>query len=105
MVSCDRTADDVLFVSVLSVGTIRDLLLCHVAPYSVSVCVSEFLNMSYQISESERIRASIARYKRRLRNAKMEPDPVKRDLLTKICYIKISSARIKLEIRRLRYLP
>ena len=67
--------------------------------------VSVFLNMSYQISESERIPASIARYKRRLRNAKMEPDPVKRDLLTKICYIKISSARIKLEIRRLRYLP
>ena len=105
MVSRNQTPNDVLFVSVLSAGTVRDLLLCHFAPYSVSVCFSVFLNMSYQISESERIRASIARYKRRLRNAKLESDPVKRDLLTKICYIKISSARIKLEIRRLRYLP
>ena len=54
--------------------------------------------MSYHLSESEKILARISRYKKKLRILKGEPDPAKRDIMSKIYQLKIKRENIRLKI-------
>ena len=58
--------------------------------------------MSYSLSESANIHARISRYKKRLRNLNWEPDPAKRDIMSKIYQLKIKREQIRLKIYRLK---
>ena len=58
--------------------------------------------MSYHLSESEKILARISRYQKKLRISKEEPDPAKRDIMSKIYELKIKREHIRLKICRLK---
>ena len=58
--------------------------------------------MSYNLSESAKIHARISRYKKKLRILKGEPDPAKRDIMSKIYQLKIKREHIRLKIYKLK---
>ena len=95
--------ENVKLLFIVSYNTILRFLICNFASLFIFACFSISINMSYHLSESEKILARISRYKKKLRILKGEPDPAKRDIMSKIYQLKIKREQIRLKIYRLKW--